>query len=87
MFVCWYFYGGFPLSFAGSVTVFLAKPIGPPQAILLPSHSYDCGKAKMPSVLLNLLKALVISPQVATNLFFLEPVETVVYLLLVRKSY
>lgn len=88
-FVFWvvFFNGSFPLSFAGTVTVFLAKPIGPPQAILLPCHSYDFGKAKMPSVLLDLLKALMISPQVVTNLFFLEPVEAVVYLLLVRKSY
>lgn len=44
-------------------------------------------KLRWPSVLLDLLKALVISPQVVTNLFFLEPVETVVYLLLVKKSY
>lgn len=49
--------------------VFLAKPIGPPQVILPPSHSYDYGKAKMPSVLLDLLKVLMISPQVFTNLF------------------
>lgn len=69
------------------VSVFPVKPIGPPRAILLPSHSYDRGKAKMPNVLLDLLKALVISPQDATNLFFLEPVEIVVCLLLVRKSY
>lgn len=55
--------------------------------MFLHSHSYAYGKAKMPSGLLDFLKVFEISPQVVTNLFFLEPVETVVYLLLVRKSY